>query len=326
MATPAASAVARVLMGVRAHVSLSAPAWQAQPLAFGRNLFVVLGAERVAAFSMPDGVQLVDEPFAHPRGAVAIAGGSVLAAGATAALRLDPGAKKPVRLPPIPWLPGTLLLTERRNSDFVWAVQTASKLFVRQRLHLDPSQSFDAAVALDGYDGGSVAVLRDGAMLYRTAEGVSRSLPEGRPHAYKTAFDAWRLLPARRVDQAWAIAPDGSVELWLVGETLRVDLHFTAGARPFDAAASPNYLALVVVDEPGDAPRSFRLLVFGNDGSRILERRLPSGPPETGNDWEKRAVEDRNVALSDTEPLVAVGGPGTFEVLKLPGGEPIFAR
>jgi len=315
-----------VLASVRARISLAAPEWQLQPLALGQGVLAVLGRDEVRAFSLPDGGLLLAEPLATPRGVVALAGGSLVVAGGDRALRIDPGAKRSVRLPPLPSLPGTLLLPERRDSAFVWAVQTSGRLFLRQRLDLDPTRSFDQSITLEGYAGGPVTVLRDGAFFYAAPGGVRRAFPASRPRPFPTQFDLFRLLPARRVDQAWAVGRDGSVELWLVGERLRVERRFAAGAPPFDAAANERFLALVVVDEPGNAPRRFRLLVFDNDGQRVLERSLPPGPPETGEDWTERAVENRYVTLGDGQPFVAVGGAGSVEVLELPGGRRLLPR
>jgi hypothetical protein len=325
-AASAAAAIGSVLTGVRARISLATPDWQLQPIAFGAHLLAILGREQVRAFSLPEGTLLLEEPLAAPRGVVGIAGGSLLVAGGDRALRLDPGAKKAVVLPPLPWLPGTLLLPERRDSGFVWAVQTGGRLFVRQRLDLDPARSFDASITLEDYAGGPVTVLRDGAFLYAAAGGVRRALPSGRPHPFPTSFPIFRLLPGRRVDQAWAVGSDGSVELWVLGDRLRVEHRFAVGAAPFDAAANERFLAVVVVDEPGNAPRAFRLLVFDNEGKRVLEHQLPPGPPETGEDWTVRAVENRHVALGEGEPFVAVGGPGNVEVLVLPAGTPVLTR
>lgn len=318
--TAVAAAINSVLSGVHARVSLSAPPWQTQSLAFGQHLLGVLGPDRVHAYSLPDATLLADEPLVAPRGIVAIAGGSLVASGRTAALRLDPGAKKAVRLPPIPSLPGTLLLPERRDSAFVWALESRGRVLLRQRLVLDPARTFDRDVTLEDYAGGALTVLRDGAMLYRAPGGVRRALPENRSRLLATGFDIWRLLPGRRVDQAWAIAPDGSVELWVIGDRLVVQKRFAAGAAPYDAAANGEYLALVVLDEPGNAPRRFRLLVFTNEGERVLERELEPGAPEVGDDWAIHAGENRHVALSEEEPLLAVGGPGSLALYRLPAG------
>jgi hypothetical protein len=311
---------------VHARLSLAAPAWQLQPLAFGQHLLGVLRSERVHVYSLPDAALLVDEPLVAPRAIVAIAGGSLVASARKAALRFDPGAKRAVRLPPIPSLPSTLLLPERRDSSFVWALETRGGVLLRQRLVLDPTRSFDQNVTLEGYEGGAIAVMRDGAMLYRAPGGVRRALPESRSRLLATRFDAWRLLPGRRVDQVWAIAPDGSVELWFVGDRLVVQKRFAAGAPPYDAAANSDYLALVVLDEPGNARRRFRLLVFTNEGERVLERELEPGAPEVGEDWAVRAGENRHVALSEDEPLLAVGGPGSLALFRLPSGELVPLR
>jgi hypothetical protein len=322
--SPAAAAVASVLTSVRSRISLAAPAWERQPLAFGQKLFARVGANELEVFALPSFGSVMKRPLEGARGVLELAGGSLVAVGATEALRVDPGAKAPVRLPPIPWLPGTLLLPERRDSQLIWSVQTVGRLFLRQRLELDPTRTFDKEVNLEGYDGGPVTPLRDGAFLYRTRGGVRRALPESRPRTFKTDFVPWRLLPARRVDQAWAVAEDGAVELWQLGERLLVQQRFAAGAAPFAAAASTQHLALVVVDEPAGSPRRFRLLVFNNEGTRVLERVLPPGEPEVGENWAEVAVRDRNVAVAESEPFVAVGGPGGLEVFRLPDGERVL--
>jgi hypothetical protein len=265
-------------------------------------------------------------PLAGPRGVLAIAGGSLVVVGASEALRIDPGAKAPVRLPPVPWLPGTLLLPERRDSSMLWSVQTVGRVLVRQRLELDPTRSFDKDITLEGYVGGPVTVLRDGRLLYAAQDGVRLALAESRPKHYGAVLRPWRLLPGRRVDQAWAVAADGSVELWQFGDRIAVQARFATGMPPFAAAASPEYLALVVIDEQKGAPRRFRLLVYGNDGMRVLEHALPPGEPDVGEHWAELAVRDRLVALAESEPFVAVGGPGGFEVLRLPQGERMIAR
>jgi hypothetical protein len=322
----AARAVASVLTSVRSRISLAAPAWEKQPLAFGQKLFAQVGGDTLEVFSLPAFESVMKKPLPGARGVLEIAGGSLVAVGATEALRVDPGAKEPVRLPPVPWLPGTLLLPERRDSELLWSVQTVGRLFVRQRLALDPTRSFDKGITLEGYEGGPVAALRDGAFLYRAPGGVRRALPENRPLAFKTDFVPWRLLPGRRVDQAWSVAEDGTVELWQLGDRLLVKERFAAGAAPFAAASSADYLALVVVDEPAGSRRRFRLLVYTNEGERVLEQALPPGEPEVGEGWAEVAVRDRNLAISEAEPFVAVGGPGSLEVFRLPDGERVLRR
>ncbi len=323
---PAARAIASVLASVHARISLAAPEWELQSLCFGRHLLVRLLKDRVEVIALPELATAFETPLEGPRAVVEIAGGSVVAVGAKLALRLDAGAKAPVRLPVVPWLPGTLLFPERRDSNLLWTVQRAGKQFLRQRLVLDPTRAFDKELTLEAYDGGPVTVLRDGAFFYRSTDGARRALPEGRPRPFASDFAPWRLLPGPRIDEAWAIAEDGRIELWQLAERLLVKARFAAGAPPFSAVANPEYLALVVVEEPGVGERRFRLRVFHNDGTLALERELPAGPPEVGEDWTEIAVRDRHVALSETEPFVAVGGPGALEVFRLPAGERVLTR
>jgi hypothetical protein len=152
-------------------------------------------------------------------------------------------------------------------------------------------------------------------------------MPGSRPRLLKgSALEPWRLLPGRRIDQAWAVAADGSVEHWPLTDRVQVLGRFTLGAPPFDVASSEAYLAAVVVEEGGTGPRRFLLRVFDADGTRALERSLPAGPPARGDQWAARAVADRHVVLGDAEPVVAVGGPGSLKVWSLPDGNLLLER
>lgn len=322
-----ARAVASVLAGVRARLSVAAPEWQSQPLAFGRRLLVRVVPDRIETFALPELKLAYEQPLP---GAVAIgevAGGSLVAVGSGAAFRVDPGAKRAVPLPPLVWVPGTLLVPERRDPAFVWAVQQSNRVLARQRLvaGADASTGSDM-ITPEGYAGGPLAVLRDGALCYRSSDGVRRGMPGGRSERFRTGLEAWRILPGRRIDQAWAVTADGAVELWQLTDRLQVAKAFSLGAPPFDVAASETYLAAVVVDEGKQASRRFRLLVFSNEGERVLERPLREGPPPQGENWAELAVRDRHVALSETEPLVAVGGPGALQVFRLPEGATALER
>jgi hypothetical protein len=135
----------------------------------------------------------------------------------------------------------------------------------------------------------------------------------------------WRLLSGRRIDQAWAVAADGTVELWQLTGRVHVLRRFELGAAPFDVASNEAYLAAVVVEE-GKGPRRFLLRVFDDQGIRVLERELPPDPPARGDKWAVKAVADRHVVLGDPEPIVAVGGPGALQVWALPNGASLLAR
>jgi hypothetical protein len=319
-----AAVVGSVLADVRSRLSVAAPAWQLQPLAFGSRLFVRLQQDGAQVYSVPELKLLYEQKLSGPRGVVALPGGSVLVVGDVAAYRVDPGARRAVELAPVPWVPGTVLLPERRDPGTVWGVQRGGRLFVQQKLVKKGDTGASEPISLDGYEGGAVAALRDAAFLFRSTAGVSRSMPRGRPLAYATPFDAWRILPAPRVDQAWLVGADGSVERVQLADRLSVVQKLSLGAAPIDVTSNRDYLAAVVVDEPKGTERRFRLVVHTNEGAPVLDRPLPPGPAATGENWSEATVRDRHVALSESEPLVAVGGSGALEILKLPGGEKVL--
>jgi hypothetical protein len=326
--SPGTAAVASVVQAVREReLRLGAPGWQLQPLAFGKNLFVRLAGDRVEAYSIPSGSLLFESPVEDARGAVEIAGGSVVVVARMLALRIDPGAKQPVRLPPVPFLPGTVLVPDRKDSTGLWSVHTASRVLARNVLDISGKRSLEGVVTLADYDGGPVTAMRDGTLIYRASDGVCRSLPGGRAQPLKTDFVPWRLLPGRRVDQAWAVAADGEVELWQIGERIRVVHHYALEPAPYDAAASSDYFAAVVVREGGGTPRRFQLIVLSEEsGELVLRQDLETKEPPDTEQWAEVAGRDLHVALADDAPFIAVGGPGGVRVTKVSDGSTILAR
>jgi hypothetical protein len=287
---------------------------------------VRLASDRVEAYSMPSGDVLIERPAKDLRAVVEIAGGSVVVVAQGGSLRIDPFAKEAVRLPPLSFLPGTVLVPDRSDSSGLWSVHTAGRVLARQVLDISGKRKLDAVVPLADYDGGPVTAMRDGALVYRAANGVRRARPGGRPRALATDFVPWRLLPGRRVDQVWAIAEDGKAELWQVAERIAVTARASLGAPPFDVASSSGYLAAVVVEEGTGAPRRFRLVVLSDGGNEVMRKELEEGAPAEGERWAALASRDRYVALADTEPFVAVGGVGGFKVFAIPDGRVVVAR
>jgi hypothetical protein len=323
----AQQAVANALASVRSRLSLAAPAWELQPLAAGPRLLVRLTADKLEAYALPEVKLALEKALDGPRGAVTIAGGSVVAVGRLEAFRVDPGAKEPVRLPPLVFTPGTLLLPERRDSATLWNVERSTRSLLKQPLVSGPKAVPGEAVALEGYDGGPVTMLRDGAALFRAGREVRRAMPGSRPRALRGSdLEPWRLLPGRRIDEAWAVAADGAVEHWQLTERVRVIHRFSLGAPPFDVAANETHLAAVIVEEGGGRPRRFLLRVFDSKGERVLERPLSPDRPMKGEDWAAKAVADRHVVLGEPEAIVAVGGPGALQVWSLPEGVPLLER
>jgi hypothetical protein len=325
--SPGAQAVASLVASVRSRdLRLAAPGFQLQPFAFGKNLFVRLAGDHLEAYSMPSGKFLFEQPVDELRGVVEVAGGSAVIVATDSAFRVDPGAKEPVRLPAIPFLPGTVLVPDRKDSAALWSVHTVSRVLARHVLDITGKRSLDGVFTLADYDGGPVAAMRDGALVYRAEGGVRRTLPGGRARPLKSELSPWRLLPGRRVDQLWAVAADGRVELWQVGERIVVQARASLGDAPFDVAANAEYLAAIVVEEGAGKPRRFRLVVLSEKGDEVMREELPTEPPAEGERWAAIEGRNRHVALSEGEPLVAVGGPGTVRVLQIPGGAAVLSK
>jgi hypothetical protein len=323
-----ARAVASALADVRSRLSVAAPEWQAQPLAFGRHLLLRVVPDKFETFSVPDFKLAYERPLPGAIAVGELAFGSLLVAGQSGAFRVDPGAKQPTLVPHVLLMPGTLLVPERRDPALGWAVQRGTRVLSRHRLRgaRDAAPGSGDVITPEGYEGGAFTVLRDGAVLYRSNDGVRRGMPGARSRPFRPSLEPWRLLPGRRIDQAWAVTAEGAVELWQLTDRVVVVKSFALGAPPFDVAASEQHLAAVVVDERKDTPRRFRLLVFTNEGERLLEQPLPEGPAPVGENWAELAVRDRYVAISETDPFVAVGGPGSLSVFRLPEGAKVFQR
>lgn len=322
-----ANLVASALAEVRTKkLDLVAPEWEEQNLTFGRRLFVRLTSGKLEAFAVPSMAPLFSEPLEGPRGLVELAGGSVLAVGAELTLRVDPDAKTPVRLPRISATPGVVFLPERRNSTQIWAVHRGGGIAARHELALDRELSLNGTINLEGYDGGPVASMKNGELLFRAADGVRITVPEGRPRPQRAAdLRPWRLLPARRVDQAFALDAGGEVRLWQLGEGLLVRKRITLGKRPISAASSGDLLAVVLVTE-STSGRSFELRVLSAEGETLFTRSLEAPSAAVGDDWAAELVSDHGVVLSESDGLVAVGGPTRLRVFSFRSGESVLER
>jgi hypothetical protein len=196
----------------------------------------------------------------------------------------------------------------------------------RHLFDISKRQTIQGVVPLAEYDGGPVTALRDGSLLYRAQDGVRRALSGGRARPLKASLVPWRVLPGRRVDQAWAIAATGEVELWQITDRITAVARHALGAAPYDVAASSEHLAAVVVEEGTGAPRRFRLVVLSETGEVVMREDLGVEAPAEGERWAVLAGQNRHVALSESEPLVAVGGPGEVRVLSIPSGAKVLSR
>jgi hypothetical protein len=302
-------------------LSLGAPAWRTQRLAIGKGRLVWLGKADYLSLALP-GFEGATHPLERPRATLEVPGGSIVIVSERRTLRLDPGAKEATVLARTPFLPGSELVPELRNSKKFWVRQRATHALVRYELALGEHLLLpnEGVIELPENAGGAFTTLRDGSWIYATSEGLEARVPEGkaRRFALEAAERPWRLLPGPRIDEVWAITPDGRVRLYRVLDRLYRVLELENGQVPFDAAASEGRLALLGVVE-GKGRREFGLKVFDKSGKLELYLELGGDRAAPSEDWAARVL-DREVALHDEPPLVAVSDPEGLRVFEVGTG------
>jgi hypothetical protein len=100
---------------------------------------------------------------------------------------------------------------------------------------------------------------------------------------------------------------------------------FRLPAPAYASAANTEALAFVLASNP-EPERRWSLLVTDLDGRTRFERDLPTRAPGPEDDWLSAVVEDKNLAISGFEPLVAVGGPRRVIVWDYAQARELFTR
>jgi hypothetical protein len=266
------------------------------------------------------GFEADTQPLEGPRAALEVPGGSIVIVAERRTLRLDPGAKEATVLARTPFLPGSELVPELRDSKKFWVRQRTTRALVRYELALGEHLLLpnEGVVALPENAEGAFTTLRDGSFIYATAEGLEVRLPEGkaRRFALEAEYRPWRLLPGPRIDEVWAITPRGGVRLYRVLDRLYRVLEFENGRAPFDAAASEHRLAVLGVVE-GKEQREFGLKVFDKSGELELAHEVGADRATSSDDWAARVLE-REVVVHDEPPLVALSDPAGLRVFEVP--------
>jgi hypothetical protein len=82
---------------------------------------------------------------------------------------------------------------------------------------------------------------------------------------------------------------------------------------PFDVSVSDVLVAVLLLVQPDDGPKSFVIELYDRNGKRRLrETYLPT--VQTDEDWAPRLLENAELALSAEPPRVAVGGSSELAV------------
>lgn len=257
--------------------------------------------------------------------------GALFALGATHGVRLEPRAATAHSFPRTPFLPDARLypVLEDPSHFDVYLPHTEQLLRFAFENEAGALAIMDAEFLLKGCLG-APALLRDGAFVCRTATGLLRQAPRGTRTQFRFASIAanpTRLLPANRLDELFSVGPAGEVlHLRLQAEILVLG-RFQLPAPPFAAAVNRDALAFVLVSRPArNQPRRWTLLVTDFEGRPRFETELVGQRASADEDWLQTMLEDKNLALSWYQPLVAVGGGLKVSVWDYAAGRARFER
>jgi hypothetical protein len=284
-----------------------------QLLAFGPGRLLQASLDHVVLRDTAQGDSLSD---ANIGTALALAHGSdgaLFAIGGNSGVRFESRAQKGRAFPHAAFFPGSTLFADLERRDFFYVYYPGEHELLRYAFESEAGAilPIDASIPLEGCVT-SPTQLRDGALACRTQAGFARKAPRGA----RTDFNAptelgqpLRLLPARRLDELYSVDRAGKVEQVRLAVGVPVLSAFQLQTPPYAAAANGEALAFVVVSPPEvGKPRRWSLLVTNLEGQPRMQVELVSPPAPAEEDWAKIVTLDKNLAISEYEPLVAVGG------------------
>lgn len=257
--------------------------------------------------------------------------GALFALGAKEGVRLESRATKPQSFPRAPFFPDSQLFPALESPN-VFYVHYPSDQQLYQYSFASQGGGLSIPDVRYPYEGciGALGALRDGAFVCRTQAGLLRKAPRGRRTDLpwrKALQEPIRFLPAKRLDEVFSIGQAGEVTHLRLTPGLPELGHFTLPGVPYAAAANEEALAFVLVSPPTPGqPRRWTLLVTNLAGEPRLKVELPTQAARADEAWVAAEVEDKNLAISGSEPLVTVGGAARLTVWSYATGQALFAR
>jgi hypothetical protein len=329
---PLPSAVVQTLRSLREErLEIAPPTVQSAQLSFGSGRLAQGSLTKVTFRDSRQGQVITEASIGAVRAVAHGSDGSLFALGATGAARLEPRSKAAKHSPHVTFLPGSQLLPDLENpSHFFVYYPTDEQLYSYPfATEASPSLPIEASFHLAGCLQ-PLAQLRDGALVCRTASGFLRQAPRGSRAEvpFPTSDDPpVRLLPGKRLDEFFSVSRKGVVSHLRLAGRLLVLATFRLPSPAYAAAANAEALAFVLVDDP--RPRQARrwsLLVTDLAGQPRFQSDLPSVTPSVEEDWLPALVEDKNLAISGFEPLIAVGGARQVTVWDYAERRELFRR
>ena len=305
------------------------PIVQRQLLSFGVERLLQASISKATFRDSKQGQVIAEAGIGAVRAVAHGPDGSLFAIGASRGALLEPRAKAVKYFPHVSFLPDSELLPDLEGPSHFYVYYAPEA-----ELRSYPFQSesallpIDASFHLEGCRE-PLTQLRDGAVVCRSAAGFLRQAPRGSraEFAFSTKDDLVRLLPGMRLDEFFAVSRRGEVSHFRLLGDLQLLARFSVPAAVYAAAANTEALAFVLVSNPESGkPRRWSLWVTDLEGRPRFQSELPTPPPSAEDDWLTALVEDKNLAISGFEPLVAVGGARSVTVWDYRAGRERFTR
>jgi hypothetical protein len=328
----AASAIAEVLRSVHEDkLQVVAPGLQTSRLSFGRAGLLQASGSKVILRELKQGDSVAEASLGAVRAVARGADGALFALGASGSVRFGAGKEAPRRFGHVTFFPSSGLYPDLERPDFLYVYDPAQQVLYRYAFDSDAAAlaPIAAQVALEGCTA-ALSQLRDGAFVCRSANGIVRKAPRGAKSELKlppSIPEPFRLLPAPRLDEVFAVSRAGEVvHVRLERGTPELG-RFQLPAPPFAAVANAEALAFILVSPPAPGvPRRWSLLVTDLTGQARFGTDLAEKGASAGEDWMEAIIEDKNLAISESGPLVAVGGADRVQVWDYEKSALVFAR
>lgn len=334
-ASLAAAATAETLRSVHEQKLELAPlADLALRLAFGPDRLLQAAGDKVILRDLKQGDALVDTPLEGARALAQGSDGALFALGARGGLRFAPRSNAHTSFPHVTFFPGAGLFPDLEDPSRFYVYASGDPELYRYAFASEAGAflPIDEQIPMAGCQA-VVALLRDGAFVCRTPRGLARYAPHGSHVEFKLPQgfgEPFRLLAAKRLDELFSVDATGLVvHFRLSAGTAGLSelARFRLPTPPFAAASNGDSLAFVLVSEPeADQPRRWSLLVTDFTGQSRFDAQLAAHSAPAGEDWVAAITQDKNLALSDFAPLVAVGGAERVQVWDYAAQRALFDR
>jgi hypothetical protein len=307
------------------------PRDETRRLAFGKGRLAQAMNDKVVYRDTKDGSSVAESALGAVRALTEGVDGSLIALGLSGGARLEPRSSKPRTFAHVAFFPGAALFADLEDPTHFYVYYGGEQQLFHYAFEAEAGSflpiedRFPLAGCL-----GTPALARDGAFLCSTADGIERRAPRGREAHFKLPAGVSagvRLLPAKRLDELFSVSQTGEVVHLRLQLGMPVIGRFQLPALPFAAVANAEALAFVLVSSPAPgSPRHWLLLVTDFEGRERFKKDLVSKSAPPSDDWLKAVIGDKNLAISEFESLVAVGGAESVGVWDYDRAAAVFNR